>query len=62
MARVGITDKQLLKKLIQDGVKANLADFSCTSLCTFLVAFEKLGLRNKRDTFEVYKAIRTKYK
>ena len=51
MGRLAIADKPLLKRLVQDGVKANLPDFTCTALCTFLISFEKLGLRNKRDTF-----------
>ena len=39
MARVSVSDKKLMKRLIQDAIKANLTEFTTTSLCTFLIAF-----------------------
>ena len=58
MATLKITDKHLLKVLIRNGVRANLSTLSTTALTTILIAFEKLGLRNKRDTLLVYNQIR----
>ena len=51
MASLAIIDAPLLKTLSLHAVKRNLPLFSCTALCTFLTAFERLGLRNKRVTF-----------
>lgn len=55
MGNLGIVDKPLLKRIIQDAIRPNLKEFYAQTLCTFLRAFEKLKLRNRRDTLAVYK-------
>lgn len=60
MGNLGIVDKPLLKRIIQDAIRPNLKEFYSQTLCTFLIAFEKLHLTSKRDTLAVYKEIRNK--
>jgi hypothetical protein len=62
MSSLSIVDQPLLKRLTSDAIRPNLPSFSATALCTYLIALHRLGFRNKRDTVEIYKEIRSREK
>jgi hypothetical protein len=41
--------------LLKNGVRPNLSAFALNGLISLLISFEKLGIRNKKDSLFVYK-------
>lgn len=62
MASLQITEKFVLKTLLRNGVRPNLSAFALNGLISLMISFEKLGIRNKKDSLFVYKEIRSRYK
>jgi hypothetical protein len=54
MSKLKLTEKTILKHLLKDGIRPNLPAFSTNGLVSLLVSLDKLGLRNKRDSLNIY--------
>ena len=62
MSKLKVTEKTILKHLLRDGLRPNLSAFSSNGLVSLLVSLDRLGLRNKRDSLNVYLEVRKRTK
>jgi hypothetical protein len=55
MASLQTTEKFVVKTLLKNGIRPNLGAFALNGLISLMISFEKLGIRNKKDSLFVYK-------
>jgi hypothetical protein len=60
MSSLSIASPALLKPLAHSLILPNLPSFSTTTLSIFLVALDRLNMRNQRITYKIYQEVRNR--